>query len=91
MTAECYMRLSMLRYICDCLLGFPIGGEQIAGDLKEYFPDLVSQLPKDLTMLKVDGKINSPYFDEATVFDGGSGLVSSTEDYLKFAQMLRKF
>ena len=30
----------------------------------------------------------SPYFQEATVFDGGSGLVSSTEDYLKFAQML---
>ena len=39
-------------------------------------------------MLKVDGKTTSPYFDEATVFDGGSGLVSSTEDYLKFAQML---
>ena len=58
------------------------------GDLREYFPDLDSKLPKDLTMLKVDGKINSPYFDEATVFDGGSGLVSSTEDYLKFAQML---
>ena len=57
-------------------------------DLREYFPDLDSKLPKDLTMLKVDGKENSPYFDEATVFDGGSGLVSSTEDYLKFAQML---
>tara|TARA_Y100001936_G_scaffold150729_1_gene146974 strand:- start:114 stop:1502 length:1389 start_codon:yes stop_codon:yes gene_type:complete len=58
------------------------------GDLREYFPDLDSKLPKDLTMLKVDGKKTSPYFDEATVFDGGSGLVSSTEDYLKFAQML---
>ena len=58
------------------------------GDLREYFPDLESKLPKDLTMLKVDGKTTSPYFDEATVFDGGSGLVSSTEDYLKFAQML---
>ena len=58
------------------------------GDLREYFPDLDSKLPKDLTMLKVDGKTTSPYFDEATVFDGGSGLVSSTEDYLKFAQML---
>ena len=57
-------------------------------DLREYFPDLDSKLPKDLTMLKVDGKKTSPYFDEATVFDGGSGLVSSTEDYLKFAQML---
>ena len=57
-------------------------------DLRQYFPDLDSKLPKDLTMLKVDGKKTSPYFDEATVFDGGSGLVSSTEDYLKFAQML---
>jgi len=57
-------------------------------DLREYFPDLDSKLPKDLTMLKVDGKKTSPYFDEATVFDGGSGLVSSAEDYLKFAQML---
>ena len=57
-------------------------------DLREFFPDLDSKLPKDLTMLKVDGKKSSPYFDKATVFDGGSGLVSSTEDYLKFAQML---
>ena len=39
-------------------------------------------------MLRVDTKKMSPYFQEATVFDGGSGLVSSTEDYLKFAQML---
>ena len=23
-----------------------------------------------------------------SVFDGGSGLISSTEDYMKFAQML---
>ena len=31
---------------------------------------------------------NSAYFQEATVFDGGSGLVSSAEDYRKFAQMI---
>ena len=57
-------------------------------DLREFFPELDAALPKDLTMLRVDGKQNSAYFEEATVFDGGSGLVSSTEDYLKFIQML---
>ena len=57
-------------------------------DLRRFFPELDQSLPKDLTMLRVDTKKMSPYFQEATVFDGGSGLVSSTEDYLKFAQML---
>ena len=57
-------------------------------DLKTYMPDMGDSIPDDLTMLRVDGKQNSAYFKEATVFDGGSGLVSSTEDYLKFAQIL---
>ena len=57
-------------------------------DLKTFMPDLGESIPEDLTMLRVDGKQNSAYFEGATVFDGGSGLVSSTEDYLKFAQML---
>ena len=57
-------------------------------DLRRYFPELDERLPEDLTMLRVDGMQNSAYFQEATVFDGGSGLVSSAEDYLKFAQML---
>ena len=57
-------------------------------DLKTFMPDMGDSIPDDLTMLRVDGKQNSAYFKEATLFDGGSGLVSSTEDYLKFAQML---
>ena len=57
-------------------------------DLKTYMPDMGDSIPDDLTMIRVDGKQNSAYFKEATLFDGGSGLVSSTEDYLKFAQML---
>ena len=57
-------------------------------DLKTFMPDMGDSKPDDLTMLRVDGKQNSAYFKEATLFDGGSGLVSSTEDYLKFAQML---
>ena len=57
-------------------------------ELRRFSPDLDQALPKDLTMLRVDGKQNSAYFQEASVFDGGSGLVSSTEDYLKFVQML---
>jgi CubicO group peptidase (beta-lactamase class C family) len=57
-------------------------------DFRQYFPDLDASLPKELTMLRVESKQRSAYYEEATVFDGGSGLVSSTEDYLKFAQML---
>jgi CubicO group peptidase (beta-lactamase class C family) len=49
---------------------------------------MANNLPKDKLMLLLDGRTTSPYLDPATVFDGGSGLVSSTEDYLKFAQML---
>ena len=57
-------------------------------DFRQYFPDLDASLPKELTMLRVESKQRSAYYEEATVFDGDSGLVSSTEDYLKFAQML---
>ena len=57
-------------------------------DFRQYFPDLDASLPKELTLLRVESKQRSAYYEEATVFDGGSGLVSSTEDYLKFAQML---
>ena len=46
------------------------------------------KIPEDLLMIKIDDKSYSPYLAKATVFDGGSGLVSTTEDYLKFAQML---
>ena len=39
-------------------------------------------------MVLVDPASNSPYLQEASLFDGGSGLVSSTRDYLTFAEML---
>tara|TARA_Y100001970_G_scaffold6943_2_gene7959 strand:- start:14857 stop:16242 length:1386 start_codon:yes stop_codon:yes gene_type:complete len=57
-------------------------------ELREYFPEIDKELPKEITMIKVDDRETSPYYEEATVYDGGSGLVSSTEDYLKFMQML---
>ncbi len=57
-------------------------------DFRQYFPDLFESLPQEVNTIRVESKQRSAYFEEATVFDGGSGLVSSTEDYLKFAQML---
>ncbi len=58
------------------------------GDLGNLIPGVGTKLPPELLMIKLDDRDKSPYSDKATVFDGGSGLVSSTEDYLKFAQML---
>ena len=58
------------------------------GDIGELIPGMANNIPKDKLMLLMDHRTTSPYLDTATVFDGGSGLVSSTEDYLKFAQML---
>ena len=47
-----------------------------------------NKIPEDLLMINIDDRSFSPYLKPATLFDGGSGLVSSAEDYLKFAQML---
>ena len=58
------------------------------GDLRELIPGMEGKIPEDLLMIKIDDKSYSPYLVKASVFDGGSGLVSTTEDYLKFAQML---
>jgi len=57
-------------------------------EFRKYFPDLFENLPQEVNTIRVESKQKSAYFEEASVFDGGSGLVSSTEDYLKFAQML---
>ena len=51
-------------------------------------PEMKNKIPEDLLMIKIDDRSFSPYLKPATLFDGGSGLVSSAEDYLKFAQML---
>ena len=58
------------------------------GDLGRLIPELEGKIPDDLMMIKVDDRSFSPYLKPATLFDGGSGLVSTAEDYLKFAQML---
>ena len=58
------------------------------GDLRELIPGMEGKIPEDLLMIKIDDRSYSPYLAKASVFDGGSGLVSTTEDYLKFAQML---
>ena len=58
------------------------------GDLRELIPGMEGKIPEDLLMIKIDDRSYSPYLAKASVFDGGSGLVSTTEDYLKCAQML---
>ena len=58
------------------------------GDLGRLIPEMETAIPDDLLMIKIDDRSFSPYLKPASLFDGGSGLVSSTEDYLKFAQML---
>ena len=58
------------------------------GNLGSLIPEMKDKIPDDLMMIKIDDRSFSPYLKPASLFDGGSGLVSSTEDYLKFAQML---
>ena len=58
------------------------------GDIGRLIPEMKGKIPDDLLMIKIDDRSFSPYLKPASLFDGGSGLVSSTEDYLKFAQML---
>ena len=58
------------------------------GDMGRLIPEMKDKIPDDLMMIKIDDRSFSPYLKPASLFDGGSGLVSSTEDYLKFAQML---
>ena len=58
------------------------------GDLRELIPGMEGKIPEDLLMIKIDDRSYSPYLAKASVFDGGSGLVSTADDYLKFAQML---
>ena len=51
-------------------------------------PSIAGKLDPSNPILLIDKAETSPYLAEATVFDGGSGLVSSTQDYLRFSQML---
>ena len=63
------------------LYASPIGVRRLS-------PELSKSLSKNRNMVLVDPASNSPYLQEASLFDGGSGLVSSTRDYLTFAEML---
>jgi CubicO group peptidase (beta-lactamase class C family) len=44
----------------------------------------------DKTMLLIDAPASSTYLREPTFFSGGGGLTSTTADYLRFAEMLRR-
>ena len=58
--------------------------------LRSFIPEMADSIdPKALTELLVQ-RDECPYLMESVVFDGGSGLVSTAEDYMKFAQMLLK-
>ena len=57
--------------------------------VRRLSPELSESLSKEKKLMAlVDPMKNSPYLGKATLFDGGSGLVSSTRDYLTFSQML---
>ena len=54
------------------------------GDIQREFNDEI--FPDDLILM--DSYEESPYLKMNKVEDGGSGLISTAEDYLKFGQML---
>ena len=54
------------------------------GDIQREFNDEI--FPDDLILM--DSYEESPYLKTNKVEDGGSGLISTAEDYLKFGQML---
>ena len=57
--------------------------------LKSYFPEFDAEsLQESPHLVLVDDASTSPFLSATTVFDGGSGLVSSALDYLTFIQML---
>ena len=57
--------------------------------VRRLSPELSESLAKERKLMAlVDPMKTSPYLNKATLFDGGSGLVSSTRDYLTFTQML---
>ena len=58
---------------------------------KKSFKEFGVELPKNLgdkKLILLDPKEDSFFFQEASIEDGGSGLVSTARDYLKFAKML---
>jgi len=64
------------------LYAFPMGVRRLS-------PEWSESLAKERKLMAlVDPMTTSPYLNKATFFDGGSGLVSSTRDYLTFTQML---
>jgi len=56
--------------------------------VRRLSPELSKSIGNNKSMVLVDPALKSPYLQEARLFDGGSGLVSSTKDYLTFAEML---
>ena len=57
--------------------------------VRRLSPELSDSLAKENKLMVLVDRMNaSPYLAKATLFDGGSGLVSSTRDYLTFTQML---
>ena len=56
--------------------------------LRSFIPEMANSIdPKALTAVLIP-RDKCPYLMEPTVFDGGSGLVSTAQDYMNFAQML---
>ncbi|MDG2060899.1 MAG: serine hydrolase [SAR86 cluster bacterium] len=56
--------------------------------INRLMPGLAAAFPPGTITGLLSKREVDPYLMKPTVFDGGSGLISSTEDYMKFALML---
>jgi CubicO group peptidase (beta-lactamase class C family) len=61
----------------------------VSADKRERFAANYRRRP-DKTLELIDDPKDSPYLHEPVFFSGGGGLVSTTRDYLRFCEMMRR-
>ena len=80
------------RYLADEIFA-PLGMTdtffELPGDRAGRFVPCYERTP-DNRFRRVDGTAESPYASGVSCFSGGGGLLSTMNDYLKFADMLRE-
>jgi CubicO group peptidase (beta-lactamase class C family) len=69
-------------------LGMVDSGFQVPDEAVDRFAASYFRRPKDKTLKLVDDPETSRYRQPRAFLSGGGGLVSTTEDYLRFARML---
>jgi CubicO group peptidase (beta-lactamase class C family) len=71
-------------------LGMLDTGFSVSADQRGRFAANYVRLPGSVEATLMDDPADSPYTRPQTLFSGGSGLVSTAADYLRFAEMLRR-